>query len=404
MRRRLTPRASCAVGLLLGAGTLMALEIPGESIVDPRADRAIELYEAGSYRESRLLLEQLEAAGLVSGPLLYRLYYCQQATGAIPQARNTLEQARELLEAELESAADLEVPFYLVNAYQNLNRSADVRGVAERTTKRVEEGTIPDPVTGLDQFRLGKLYADLGRTEPATRWYTAAIESFRKAGDTTHGAYVRWASRYLAAPAYARGEFETAARYYRTALEDGGGTVEDFDRLAVTMVRLERYPEAADAWRRAEKLDRAGGDRARYCTQLAQMAGSLDGLPAGAPIGKAWADLTQVELETLMSETAASVREKVAAARTGPEIDEPRRKQINADLRLDKGVFVAAALEYAARGHGIREAAFFGGYAPLVFQKSAWKVGKRRTIDPADQAPPIADPTVGPPDPPAPGS
>ena len=43
-------------------------------------------------------------------------------------------------------------------------------------------------------------------------------------------------------------------------------------------------------------------------------------------------------------------------------------------VAVDKGVFVAAALEYAVRGHGIREAAFFGGYAPLVFQRSAWKI------------------------------
>ena len=45
-----------------------------------------------------------------------------------------------------------------------------------------------------------------------------------------------------------------------------------------------------------------------------------------------------------------------------------------ARLTATWALFVAAGLEYALRGYGIRETAFREGYAVLIFQDRAWEL------------------------------
>ena len=137
------------------------------------------------------------------------------------------------------------------------------------------------------------------------------------------------------------------------------------------------YREAGQAWRQAELLDPANANRARYCYRLAEAAARIDDLSAAAPDGRLWTQLTDDDLTAVMQEQAQAVRalrEEIAAAEP---IDEQDRLQFQARFDAIRPVFVASALEYALQGNSIREAAFFGGYAPLVFKDSEWQARRR---------------------------
>ena len=99
---------------------------------------AMALYDQGHYSQARPLLEQLDRDGSATGPLLYRLAYCQRVGGDADAAAATEARALSSLENELSSAQHIEVPFYLVNVYKNANRDADARRVAADATSRVD--------------------------------------------------------------------------------------------------------------------------------------------------------------------------------------------------------------------------------------------------------------------------
>jgi hypothetical protein len=142
--------------------------------------------------------------------------------------------------------------------------------------------------------------------------------------------------------------------------------------MAIAAVRLGRFDEAAEAWRRAVRLDPVNADRPRYCSRLCDRAAELGGLPATAPDDRPWSELSQQELQTILAETAAMVAEvQREVAEPGPWDLESRRE---AQTRIDaaKPAFVAAGLEYALQGHDLREAAFGGGFAPLIFHAKRW--------------------------------
>jgi hypothetical protein len=62
--------------------------------------------------------------------------------------------------------------------------------------------------------------------------------------------------------------------------------------------------------------------------------------------------------------------EKAIAARTGDGTDPDEARKTLAEI---KPVFTAVALEYAYQRHPIRETAFKGGYAPLIFHSDRWE-------------------------------
>ena len=69
-------------------------------------------------------------------------------------------------------------------------------------------------VDGLEQFRLGKLYADAGKPTEAERWFAAAVVSFSEDGAPSHDAYLTWAASYLADASFDRQAYVAAAEYY----------------------------------------------------------------------------------------------------------------------------------------------------------------------------------------------
>jgi tetratricopeptide (TPR) repeat protein len=338
---------------------------------------AFELYDQGRYDEARPLLEKMEASGPVDGVLLYRLYYCQRAAED-PAARDTLDRARRLLEQEWETASGLETPFYLSNAYRNAGQLTDARRVAARTTERVEKGELAKPADGFEMFRLGKLYADQDREAEAVEWYARSLPLLA-AGDAGGAAepYVEWAGRYLVERAWEREDYEAAARYLELIVT-GNASPADLDRLATALSRLERYGEAKSAWQRVEKLKPGDANRARYCWHLAEQADQLGELSPAAPDGRGWGELSKAELEQTMLDQARIVGEAVREVEEADKrLKKKRHRKLQSGIDEARPIFLGAALEYAFRGYGIRETAFFGGYAPLIFHSDKWKLPPR---------------------------
>jgi hypothetical protein len=337
------------------------------------AKEAVRLYDSGQYAEARALLEKLDAQGHADGKLLYRLFYCQRVAGD-GKAMATLDRSVEKLEQEAEGAGDLESSFYLVNGYSSLNRPADAQRAARAATERIESGEMAKPATGLEQFRLGKLYADQRNSAEAEQWYRAAVASFSAEEETAHLPYLKWASRYLADVTYRREEFVDAEEHLARLTELDKPTMTDLDRLAVIRSRLGMYREAAQSWRAAELLDPANANRARYCYRLAEAAASLEELSAAAPDGRLWSEFSKDELESIMKATADQVRTIKEDSQKLGWTDREERAELQGRLEAAHPVFVAAALEYALQGNSIRQAAFFGGYAPLIFKAKEWRL------------------------------
>ncbi|HXV78115.1 MAG TPA: hypothetical protein VD788_17525 [Candidatus Polarisedimenticolaceae bacterium] len=366
-------RSPAAVLSVVSICLVAAVVAAAEGAEPATAERAVELYDAGRYAEAGEILERLEAEGKLDGGLIYRLYYCRRQAND-PRATETLSRSIEPLEREAAGAKTLEPSFYLVNAYQNLGRRAEMLEAARNATRRVETGALDEPATGLERFRLGKLYADSDNPEQAERWFRSAIDSFDLAADASNAAYDRWASGYLADAAFAREDYVAAAQYYGRLVERGEPTTTGLDRLATARARAGLYQEAGKAWRQAELLDPANANRARYCYRLAEAAARLPGVSAAAPDGRLWTQLSADELTRTMQEQAAAVKavhERIEAAKP---LDQEERSRFRTELEQARPVFVAAALEFALQGHNIRETAFFGGYAPLIFHDRSWQV------------------------------
>jgi hypothetical protein len=107
---------------------------------------------------------------------------------------------------------------------------------------------------------------------------------------------------------------------------------------------------------------------------LSERARELDALPETTLDGRPWSELTQQELQTVLVNTASVVAETQLEAPPPESSDPELRRKLQARLDEAKPVFVAAALEFALRGYDIREAAFSGGFAPLIFHAERWKI------------------------------
>jgi len=347
------------------------------------ADEAVRLYERGSYAEARASLESLDHAGLLDGPLLYRLYFCQLAAGRDDEAAGTLERARLALESELASAGTLDVPFYLANAYANLGRAEDARSVAKGATAKIESGASTTPETGIGLFQVGKLYQDQGREAEAIAYYNRAVAAL----DLKDGRYVgnaRWALRYVGNAAVARDDYAASEAAFEKLAAIGEAKAADWTTLGIARARGGKFLPAAEAWKAAVKLDPANADDARYAARLAETAAILAPLPATAPSGAAFRALGQADLEAVLKERGEVVRTVQARAaeemKPGFEGGPPRalppdlRRSLEQELRTARGQFVAAGLEYAMRRLPIRETAFHEGYAVRIFQDSEWQL------------------------------
>jgi tetratricopeptide (TPR) repeat protein len=372
---RLT-RLSILAALAVGSAAASADDL------DPVKAEAVSLYDRGRYDDARKTLENLDLARALDGPLLYRLFFCEKATGHTDDARKTLDRARSALETEIASSASLEVAFYLANSYANLGRTSDARDAARAMTDKIESGSVATPTSAIGLFQLGKLYEDQSRQKEASAFYTKAVDAF----DLTDGRYAgnaAWALRYLGNNAFARADFEASERALARRTSMGGADVVDWNTLAAARARLGKYATAAEAWKAAIRLDPANGDDPRYAARLADAAALLAPLPTAAG-GATFASMDEAGLKAFLktqSEVVMTAQARAAEA-MGPDKNgaptrrlEPKlRAETARTLRETRQRFVAAGLEYAVRGYGIRDTAFGEGYAVLIFQDSAWEL------------------------------
>jgi tetratricopeptide (TPR) repeat protein len=355
----------------------------GADDLAPVKEDAVRLYDKGSYEEALSTLQQLDAARALDGPMLYRLFFCEKATGHEDDARKVLERAREALEGEVAASHDLESSFYLANSYVNLGRAGDAKAAAHEMTARIESGKSSAPTTAIGLFQVGKLYQDHGRETEATTYYTKAVDGF----DVAKGRYagnVRWALRYLGNAAYARSDFAASDSAFTRLTAAGGAEAADWEALAAARVRLEKYASAAEAWRGSVKADAANADDARYAARLADMAALLTPLPTGPAEGIKFASMTQGDLGSFVkarADAAIAAQTKAAKAMEADEkgaptqaLDPKVRKELAETLKQTRRQFVAGALEYALRHFGVRETAFKEGYAVFIFQDRAWEL------------------------------
>jgi len=141
----------------------------------------------------------------------------------------------------------------------------------------------------------------------------------------------------------------------------------------VARARLGKYDEAIQAWDEVRVLDPARADRAQYCSALCKLAVRVGELPPNAPSGKPWIETDREELEAVMKDQAAAWKAVHAEAEQLELIDKPIRRGLRARLDATRAAFVPAALEFALRGYGIRQTAFFGGYAPMILRENAYR-------------------------------
>jgi len=341
---------------------------------DPAAE-ADALYAAGEYLRAAAFYTELDDRGEADGPVLYKLFFCQRQTGD-PAATATLSRATARLATDAETSKRLETHFYLVNAYSSAGRTAEAAEAARRATSLLERTDLPAPADWEGMFRVGKLYADQGEADEATAWYRRSLTAHAAAA-AEPSPYIPWARRYIVDRASARGDL-AAAEEQLAALTSAAPTADDLDHLAVLRVRLGRFAAAVEAWQQAERLNPADANRARYCWRLSRLAEELGSLPPSAPDGREWGALSREELETMMKtqaeEVGAAVAAAVAAAVDGHPAAEPVLQELQRLADAAKPLFVAAGLEYAVRGLPIRQTAFFGGYAPLIFKAEEWDV------------------------------
>lgn len=377
-----------AVALLLAGAAARAAELtPGPSL-----DDAVRLYDQGKYADARRALAALDAQGQLDGPSLYRLFFATRATGDEASAQGLLERARQALEKANASPSSIEIPFYLSNAYANIGRESEGAKIAAAATARVASGEWAPPETAIGLFQLAKLYQDQGRPSDAVPLYQKALDRF----DLSEGRYVnnaRWALRYIGDVASARGDFAAADRAYTRMTDLPGVTDRDWNSLAVARARAGNWSGASDAWRAAVKANPEDADDPRYSARLADAAARLAPLPAGAPEGAVFKAMSRENLESFLKTEAGAARDvhKRAAEAMRPETDgaapralEPKlRASLQDELTSIRGLFVAAALEYALRQLPIRETAFHDGYAVQIFQESEWTI----PADPAPDAP-----------------
>jgi len=338
-------------------------------------DTAVRLYDQGKYDEARKTLVELDGAGALDGPLLYRLFFCEKATGHDDESRQALDRARVTLERELSASGSLEVAFYLANTYSNLGRAPDARQVAHDMTSKIESGRVAAPKSAIALFQTGKLYQDQGIQEQASGFYERAVDAF-DLGDGRYVGNARWALRYLGNNAFARADFSTSEKDLARLTALGGAEAADWDALAAARARLAKYALAAEAWKASVKVNEADADDARYSARLAEVAALIAPLPVATPEGASFRSMSQADLEAFLKARSAT-----AIASQTSAVDPKKRAEAAAALLETRRQFVAAGLEYAVRRYGIRETAFREGYAVLIFQDRAWEL-------PSDPPPP----------------
>jgi tetratricopeptide (TPR) repeat protein len=351
----------------------------------PDLQEAIRLYDAGRYAEASPLLERVVATGDADGITHYRLFFCQRVAGD-PRQQQTLNLTRTLLERELEKSPGFEVAFYLSNTYANLGLDAEVTRVATAVTSLFEAGDLAPPTSPVEQFRLGKLYADRAGVADAERWFEKAVDGLAASANAAHRPYLEFAARWLGARAIEEERFETAAKHFNHVCAGDTGTLQDFHNLALASLMIGDYDTAVKSSNQALRMNPKDANPYRYMSALANLASLVPNLPISPDEDRGWNELTREELEALLRQHTQTVRGIQTEFKELTRPSQEQRRAFQERISAVKPVFVAAAIEYIRRGLNLREAAFFGGFAPLIFHAREWQaqpnppIQKRKTL------------------------
>ncbi|MEM6335997.1 MAG: hypothetical protein AAF752_05480 [Bacteroidota bacterium] len=109
MRRAFASIRSTAAGWMVLGLALMAQPASAQPTVEETFDQALEAYEAGEYARALTLFEQIEDAGLESGPLYYNIGNAHFRLGQLGPAVLNYERARRHipLSEELQHSAEI---------------------------------------------------------------------------------------------------------------------------------------------------------------------------------------------------------------------------------------------------------------------------------------------------------
>ncbi|NIL99973.1 MAG: hypothetical protein GTN89_12405, partial [Acidobacteria bacterium] len=221
---------------------------------------------------------------------------------------------------------------------------------------------------------LAKLYADRQKELAASPWFEKALDGFEASGDATHRPYFEWGARWLSQRAMTDERYEAAAKQLRRLTGGENAKLEDFERLGRASLMIGDYRGAQKAWARAVLLNPLGGDPYRYGSALAELCRVTEAIPLSPDEERSWEELTDEELGQILKDQAQIVREVKTEAAATEKMTPAQRNEFNTRLLDARPMFVAAALESVRRGINLREAAFFGGYAPLIFHRKEWRL------------------------------
>ena len=168
--------------------------------------------------------------------------------------------------------------------------------------------------------------------------------------------------------------FEIAAKQFGRISASGNATLDDFDKLGLASLIIGDYGSATKAWQRAVRLNPGNADRYRYGSALADLCRATSDIPISPDGERGWDEMSREELEEMLKQQAQVVRDGKAEAAAIDVLTWEQRKSFDARIAGARPLFVGAALEIMRRGINLREAAFFGGYAPLIFHAREWKL------------------------------
>jgi hypothetical protein len=121
-------------------------------------------------------------------------------------------------------------------------------------------------------------------------------------------------------------------------------------------------------------MNPGNSDRYRYGSGLAELCRVTGEIPISPDGDRGWDELSGEELDQILTQSAALVREVKTEAEAIDKLTVEQRKAFDARIEAVRPAFVGAALESMRRRINLREASFFGGYAPLIFHAREWRI------------------------------
>lgn len=369
------------------------------------AERAVGAYLAGRYADALPDLEKARDAGVARGSHLYMLAYCYDSVRRDSNAAQQMYAAaqKKLEQETTEKKPLLESFFYLSNHLQNQRDLEGSKRVASQAIDSIDTKKLKVGTDGTSQFRVGKLHTNAGQQDRALEYYRRALGAFAKEKEPPTAYLERSLDPVVRADtgkADPKVVFEMWEKLLALNPQTQGGNWS----LAVSALHAGRYAVARDAFKKARAEHNERSQEAFYAERLSDGAQSLTTagftIPSADVDGKAISSLSDEELESRLKERGKKAGEILARDLAQdeyqilPPVKEKARPRLvpGAKLLSEFGEaqrpLVALTIELFKRGRSLQEAAFTGGYAPLIIQNwlDLWRNNHRNLIDAAAKA------------------